>query len=163
MRIVALDAIHPAFEHGVMVREIELGVGFKVAIQAGGRVLAGIQNEFSPTAADFDVFTAGAVTGFASARTRFDIWCEMQAGVRAGGKWAGIVRVAGEAGLVAGVMSPGDFSGNEDLSRCGATGVEQRERGAAQAEGQEAQAAAKHGLGKKHRLLQSWRMGFDQR
>lgn len=145
VRVVTLDAIHPAFEDGMMLRKIELGVGFEVTVQTRGGVFAGIENEFPAAAADFDVFAAGTVAGFARARSSFDIRCKMQAGVGAGGKRAGVVRVTGEAGLVAGEMCAGDLGRNDDLTWHGAAGIEQCEQTAREAKGQQSQAIAVDG------------------
>ncbi len=50
VRIVALQAIHSLFENRMMIRELELGVGLDVAIEAGFRLPARIDDEFSPSA-----------------------------------------------------------------------------------------------------------------
>lgn len=60
MRIVALDAIHPAFRHRMMVGQLKFALDGKVALQAGRRILAGIDDEFG-SAAGFNVFAARAV------------------------------------------------------------------------------------------------------
>jgi hypothetical protein len=65
--VVALDAVHPAFEDGMMLRQIEFGVGFQMTVETSGWVFAGIDDEFSPSTTGFDVFAARAVTGFATA------------------------------------------------------------------------------------------------
>ena len=44
VRIVALHAIHALLQHGMMVREPELGVHLHVALKAGCRLSAGIND-----------------------------------------------------------------------------------------------------------------------
>jgi hypothetical protein len=73
VRVVTLNAIHPAFDHGMMLRQVEFRMGFEMAIEARGCVFAGIKNELPASAANGDVFTAGAVTRFATARADFGI------------------------------------------------------------------------------------------
>jgi len=46
VRVVALDAVHFAFEHRMVLRIMKFGLHFQVALQAGLRVLAGIDDEF---------------------------------------------------------------------------------------------------------------------
>src|SRR5258706_10084667 len=66
MRVVALDAVHFAFDDGMMLREVEFGMCFQVALKTGGGVLAGIDDELAASAARHDVFAGGAVAGFAT-------------------------------------------------------------------------------------------------
>lgn len=168
--IVALDAIHPTFKHGVMLRQIEFSVGFQMAVEAGGRIFAGVQNKFAATTAGFDVFAAGAMTGFATTRSGFRVRGKVQAGVSARGKGADVVGVTGEAGLITGEMSAGNFGGNDDLSRGGDAGVEQRQNSGAEAESEECCRPTNQfpvpvawGLGRgKHLRFQTVRTGFDQ-
>ena len=60
-----------------------------------------------------------AVAGFAAARAHFGVWDEMHPGVGAGGELADVVGVAGQAGLIANVVSAGNFGGDDDLARNG--------------------------------------------
>ena len=63
--IVALHTIHFAFDHRMMLRKMEFSADLQVTLEAGFRVLAGIDDEFCP-AAGFDVFAAGTVARFAT-------------------------------------------------------------------------------------------------
>jgi hypothetical protein len=109
VRIVALDAIHHAFDHGVMLRQAELGVDIEVALEAGARVFTGIHDELAPTATDTDVLTGGAMAGFAAVdRSELDIVFR-ETSVRAQREGAGDIRVAIGAGGVADVMRTRDL------------------------------------------------------
>ncbi len=61
MGIMALHAIHPAFEDRMMLGKVEFGMGLEVAPEAGGRILPGIDDELSAPAARFEVLAAGSV------------------------------------------------------------------------------------------------------
>lgn len=124
VRVVALDATHFAFEDGMMLREAELGVRLDVAIQTARRVLARIENKFSPATAAGDVQTAGAVTSFAAARAHFGVGHEMHSRVRTGRELPDVVGVTGQASLVADVIGARNFGGDDDLARNGGTRVE---------------------------------------
>src|SRR5437899_1960867 len=65
VRVVALDAIHAAFSHRMMLRQIEFGLGFQMTLKAGSRVFAWVDDEFSTTAPRLDVFASRPVTGLA--------------------------------------------------------------------------------------------------
>jgi hypothetical protein len=90
--------------------------------------------------------------------------------VRAGGKGADVVGVTGEAGLVAGELSAGDFGRNDNLPRGGGAGVEQCQNSGAEAENEERCSVTNQfpepvawdwGRGK-HLRLQRVQTGFDQ-
>ena len=108
MRIVALRAIHPAFDDRMMLRQIELGVRFEMALETRGRVLAGIEDEFLP-AARLDMQAARAMTGFAAAGTCFGIRHKMQARMWAGRKFLDNLGVAFVAGFIADESRTGNF------------------------------------------------------
>ena len=59
MRVVALNTIHFAFNHGMMLRQVKFRLNFEVALKTRRRVFAGINDEF--VLAAFDVFAARAV------------------------------------------------------------------------------------------------------
>ena len=65
--IVALNAVHFALHHRVMLRKIEFGVGLQVTSETCRRLAPRIDNEFPAPAACGDVFAGGAVAGFAAA------------------------------------------------------------------------------------------------
>ena len=119
VRVMALNAIHFAFKHGMMLRQVEFGVGFEMAIQTTRRVFAGVENKFPPPTAAGDVLAAGAVACFAAAWASFGVRPEMHPRVRTSGKLAHVVGVAGQAGLIAHVVASGNFCGNDDVARDG--------------------------------------------
>ncbi len=103
VRIVALHTIHFAFDDGMMLREMKFRVDFDVALEAGFRVLARIDDELSPAAAGRDVFAGRAVAGFAALHTCHLRVIYSQSRVRAGRKDVTDGRVAIEADLVANI------------------------------------------------------------
>jgi hypothetical protein len=102
--IVALDAIHPAFKNRMMVRQLEIALDCQMALQAGRRILAGVDDELE-SAARFNVFAAGSVTRFTSGIVFSHAGC-MNAGMGAGGKTPDDRGVAIHASLVADFMCP---------------------------------------------------------
>jgi hypothetical protein len=62
---MAVRTIHAAFQDWMMVRQLELRADLEVALEAGFRRFAGINNRMSRTAA-LDVKTAGAMARFAT-------------------------------------------------------------------------------------------------
>jgi hypothetical protein len=117
--IVAIDAIHVALRHGVMLGQGEFSVDVDVALKAGARVFAGI-DDHSTAAADADVFAAGAVAGFAAADLgEFNV-VFVVAAMRAGREHARDVCVAIGAGSVADEVSAGDVGrGVDGAVECG--------------------------------------------
>ena len=59
MRVVALNTIHFALNHGMMLGQIKFSLDFEVALKTRRRVFAGINDEF--VLAAFDVFAGRAV------------------------------------------------------------------------------------------------------
>src|SRR6185436_14415691 len=100
VRVMTLDAVHPAFGHGMVLGEIELGVRLEVAIVAGLGILAGIDDELAPATARGDVFAAGPVTGFTAGVTALRAF-PMDPSVGAGGEGAAVVGVTFGARSVA--------------------------------------------------------------
>jgi len=62
VRVVALNAVHLALTHGMMLRQVELGMDIKVACKTRLGFAARINDEFPTPSADRDVPAAGAVT-----------------------------------------------------------------------------------------------------
>lgn len=94
MRVMALYAVHSAFNHGMMLRQGEIGVNIEMALEAGGRVFTGIDDEHSAPPAGRDVLAAGAVAGFATGQGgEFDI-IFIKFAVDAGSKSSGDIRMA---------------------------------------------------------------------
>jgi hypothetical protein len=69
VRIVAIDTAHLAFQHRVMMRQLELGPDFEMTLETGVRRLEWV-NDISSAAAGFHVFAARSMTRFASHRFR---------------------------------------------------------------------------------------------
>jgi hypothetical protein len=113
MRIVALHTIHPPFEDGMMLRQMKLAFHIDVALEAGGWILAWIDDEFK-TAAGLDVFAAGAVAGFATRTARHGVPARVSARMRAGRKSRDNGGMAIRAGLVAHGMGAGYDQWNDD-------------------------------------------------
>src|SRR5687767_655160 len=70
MRVVALHAVHAAFDDGMMLRKVKLRVDIEVASETGGRIFSWINDETSAPATDIDVFTGRTVAGFAAGDVR---------------------------------------------------------------------------------------------
>ena len=66
VRVVALDTIHPAFQHGMMLREMKFRPCFLVALEARFGVFARIDDELleAALAGHGDVPAPRAVAGF---------------------------------------------------------------------------------------------------
>jgi len=111
VRIMALDAVHFAFEHRMMLGIVKFRLDFQVALQASLGVLAGIDDEFfkPALAAHRNMFAAGAVAGFATVLAGHGAIIQMQARVGAGGKHAGDLLVAVGAGFVADIRGAFNF------------------------------------------------------
>lgn len=129
MRIVALHAVHPAFEHRVMLGQAEFCVGLQMALKAGRRVFSRIDNKFPATTASGNMFAARSMAGFASGITVQLRAIEVHARMRARGKSPGNICMAIVTGVIPNVNSAGHFGqrGNRSLkTRAG----EQKKRGA---------------------------------
>jgi hypothetical protein len=109
--IVAVDTVHVAFKHGVVLRQVELGVDGEVALETGVGLFARVDDELATTAAGGDVFAAGAVTGFAALLAGHLCVGQVESGMRAGREGSRDVSMAISAGFVA------DVSGAFDLRR----------------------------------------------
>lgn len=66
--IVALDAVHFAFDDRMMLRQMKFSAGFLVALEAALGILSWVNDEFFQSAASGhgDVFAAGTMAGFAA-------------------------------------------------------------------------------------------------
>ena len=101
--VVALDAIHLSFEHGMVLREMKLSLRLEMAIQAGLGFLAGIDDEAPASAARRDVLASWTVARFTAAPAFHVAPVGMQPPVRAHGENTIDLVVAIRAGLVADV------------------------------------------------------------
>lgn len=125
VRIVALDTIHAAFDDRMMLRKVEQRVDVKMALETGGRVFTGIDDEFLSATAELHVFAGGTVAGFAAGDVgEFDVVL-VKLAVSAGGEEAGDVGVTFDAGGVADVMCTFDMRRCDDGARDGAAGDEE--------------------------------------
>lgn len=118
MRVMALHATHVSFDDRVMLGQVEFGLNVEMTLKAGGWVLAGIDDEFS-AAAGFNVFATGAVAGLTAGFTDHGRVFKMDPCVGAGRKLPDDFRVAIQAGLVAHVMSAGNFKRRDHHRRGG--------------------------------------------
>jgi len=59
--IVALNAIHLAFNHRMMLRHSKFGLRLQMALKTRARILARVHNKFSAPTARLDVLAAGPV------------------------------------------------------------------------------------------------------
>ena len=118
VRVMALRAAHMSFDDRVMLREVEFGLNVEMALQTGGRVLAGIDDEFC-AAAGLEVFAAGAVAGFTAGFTGHGCIFKMDPRVRTHGKFPDDFCVAIRTGLVADEMSAGNFERHDHHGRGG--------------------------------------------
>lgn len=66
VRIVTLGTIHFALGHRMVLRKVELGLRFQMAVKTRLRLPARVDNEFAPAATDREVAAGGAMTGFAT-------------------------------------------------------------------------------------------------
>jgi len=56
MRVMALDTIYPAFDHRVVLRQIELRFRLKMALKARDGVFSWVNDELSTSSATLDMF-----------------------------------------------------------------------------------------------------------
>jgi len=120
VRIVALHAIHFAFDDRVMLRETEFSAGFEMALKTGSRVFAGIEDEFPRS--DLHVKAAGAVAGFTAGLPGHRAF-KMNSRVRAGGKFLCDGRMAIRATFVADKMRAGNLRCREYGARDRGAGI----------------------------------------
>ena len=100
VRIVALDAIHPLFQHRMMVRQSELGVHIYMTSETGLRFPAGVDNKFAAPAPGLHVQAAWSVTRFATGGLGTRRTFEMDTRMHTRWKGAGDVGMAIDAGFI---------------------------------------------------------------
>ena len=81
MRIMALDAIHMALGHWMMLGELEVRVDVLMATVASFRISPRVVNESSPAAAGLDVLAASPVARLATGSTRRPITIQVHPGM----------------------------------------------------------------------------------
>ncbi len=128
VRIVALDTVHSAFQHRMMLGQIELTMRLEVTAQARGGVLAGVDDELRTPAGGFDVLAAWPVTRFASRLPGHFCILQVNARVSAGGENARNIGVAICAGFIADVVRARNFRGRQDRARSNGAGIEQKQQ-----------------------------------
>lgn len=120
VRIMTIGATHFAFQHRVMMRQLELCAHFEVTLETSFRRFARIDDRTSP-AACFNVQTARPV-----ARLAAHVLCifsfRLQSRVRSGAKVAHDLFVAGRALLSSDELRPRDAGRRQNCSVCGAAG-----------------------------------------
>ena len=102
VRIVTLNAVHFAFDHGMMLRQVEFSLRLHMTSETRGRILAGVDYKSiqSGGAGHRDMFAGGTVTGLATVLAGHLAVFQVQSLVRAGGKRPSDIRVTIEARLV---------------------------------------------------------------
>ena len=113
VRVVTLHAVYVAFNEGMVLRKMELGLHFEAALETRRRIFPGIDDELAPPATRGDVQAARAVAGFAPGLAGHGGAFEMKPGVRTRGKSPDDVGMAFETGLIAHVSRPGNFGRRE--------------------------------------------------
>jgi hypothetical protein len=100
-----------ALDDGMVLRQVKFRLDVQMALETGGRILAGIDNKFQASAARRDVFAARAVARFAAGLAGPVRAGQMQARVGTGRKGARDALVAIRAGFVADKVAPSICSG----------------------------------------------------
>lgn len=118
VRIVALDAIHLAFQDGVVLGQMKFRARFLMALETGFGVFAGIDDEFLEATATGhgDVLAAGAVAGFTAVLAGHVRLFQTQASVRTGWEHSSDVLMAISTGLVPDVSCTFDLQRDDDSS-----------------------------------------------
>ena|ERR1022692_197982 len=132
VRIVALHAIHVAFDHRMVLRQMKFRLDVEMTLETGRRVLAGVDYEFAATTTRLHVQAARAVTGFASALAGHRRAFKMHSRMRAGRKDADVIRVAFGANVVADVGCSRYFRRSENISGHAGTRTQQQHNAARQ-------------------------------
>ena len=101
MRIMALHAIHAAFNDRMVLRIFELCVNVDMTGKARLRIAPGIHNEFAAPAAGLHVQTPGTMTGLAACGIAVGRTLQMQAGMWTRSKGARELGMAIDTGLIA--------------------------------------------------------------
>ena len=128
MRVMTLNAVHVAFENGVMLRQTEFSVRLHMTLKARRGVLAGVHDEFAASSARRHMQAAGTVAGFAAALSRHGSAFDMDASVRTGREQSDVFGVAIQAGFVAHIMRAGDFRRGKNGLRDRGARIEQQRR-----------------------------------
>ena len=134
VRVMALHAVHLAFNHGMMLGQTELRLRLQMALETGARVLSGIHNEFAASAAGLDVLAAGAVTGLTPGLADHLSGLNMDTRMRTGRKHAGDIGVTIIAGAIADEGGAGNLRRRHNGARDRGAGVQEQSAGCDQGE-----------------------------
>lgn len=108
VRVVAIHAIHVAFDDRMMLRQVKFRLYVQMTLKTGLRFFTGVDDE-AGLAAGMDMLAARAVAGLATALAGHRRIFNMQARVRASREFSDNIRMAIGAGPVADVMRSGNF------------------------------------------------------
>jgi len=114
VRIVTLHAIHSAFEHRMVLRQIEFGVRLQMALEACFWRFTGVDDELASPPAALNMFAAWSVTRFTPAQANRFRAFDMHPRVRAGWENPRVVRVTFSADFVADIFGAFDLGGRHD-------------------------------------------------
>lgn len=119
--IVALDAIHAAFQDGMMLGQLELSVDIKMTSETRLRVAPGIDDQF-PATPSLDVQAARSMTGFTAGGVVVGSAFDVQTGVGTGRKGASVIGMAFDTGFVTDESCAFNLRRNYDTPGHGGTG-----------------------------------------
>ena len=108
VRVVAIHAVHIAFNDRMMLRQIEFGLSVQMALETGCGIFSRIDDE-AGRATTSNMFAAWTVAGLASALPCHGCALDMQPRVRAGREFADNLRVTIRACAVADVVRTRNF------------------------------------------------------
>jgi hypothetical protein len=128
VRVVALDTIHPAFDDGVMLRQVEFGVGRHMALKTSGWFFAWIDDELATSAPRRDVFAAGTMARFATGLAGALALRQVNPGMGTGRELANDLAVAIGAGFVADEGGTRNNGRREHSPGHGRTGVQENNK-----------------------------------
>jgi len=128
VRVVALDAVHFPLNDRMVLGQMKFRLGVRMALETGGGVLAGIDNEFQASAASRDMFAGRAVAGFTAGLADSIRAGQMQTRMGTRGESAGDALVAIGAGLVANKRGAFNVQWNHRRPFHGGTRIHQRHK-----------------------------------
>jgi hypothetical protein len=135
VRVVALHTIHSPLGHRMMLRQLELGMGLKMALKTRRRFLSWVDDEFAASTTRFNVLASRPMARFA---TCLACHCpaafDMHSRMGTGREHAGDIRMTIETGLVSDIRGAWNLRRRDDCSCNRRTGIEQHTCGYKQAE-----------------------------
>ncbi len=124
MRIVALHAIHAPFNHWMVLRQMKLRSRLQMALQAGGRISAGINNEFPAAATAFHVLAPRPMARFAAGFTFQQRRLDVNSAMWTCRKYSRDVGVAFVANFISHIAGPGNLRRRHDRLLKAAAGTQ---------------------------------------